>query len=126
MRCAQAILIASAVGLLLVGRARAQDYPVTTSPLYTATGIATRIDNPKVRAELKLTPEQDKALKGRRLWTMCDDVHAPELDKITGPDRAARVRALFTQRADAAFAAVGQVLRPEQIARLKQIALQSK
>ena len=96
------------MSLLPVGTARADNYPVTTNSLYTATGIATRIENPKVRADLNPTPEQDKALKGRRLWTLCNDVHGAEMDKITGPDRSAKLRELFTQRPDEAFAAVGR------------------
>jgi hypothetical protein len=127
MKSARAFLFASALTALSAAPAPADDYPVKSDSLYHAMAVMTRLADKKVRAELGLSPEQDKAVvavvNGR--WNQWfRDVTPQELAKITGPDRDARVRALFTQRADETFAAAGKVLDPGQIARLKQILLQ--
>lgn len=125
MKPTRAFRFAPILSVLCVAAGRADDYPVKSDSLYHAMAVMTSLADKRVRADLKLTPEQDKSVvavvTGR--WEWFKDVSPDELRKITGPDRDARVRALFTQRADETFAAAGQVLKPEQITRLKQIML---
>lgn len=125
MNWARAIVLASAASLVSVDSLLADDEPKPASPLQTATGIATRLSNPKVRADLKLTAEQEKEVLKNR-WKWCKDITGQEIDAFAGPDQHAKCQALIAQRADEAYAAAGKVLSVEQIARLKQINLQSK
>jgi hypothetical protein len=126
MRSTRVFFVASALSVLVAAPGRADDYPVKSAPLYKAMGVMTKLADKKVRADLKLTPAQDKAVvavvTGR--WEWFKDVKQEELAKITGPERDEKIRALYTQRADQTFAAAGKVLKPEQTARLKQIMLQ--
>jgi Mor family transcriptional regulator len=43
---------------------------------------------------------------------------------MTGSDKVAKIRALFTAEADEMFQALGKTLKPEQLQRLKQIMVQ--
>jgi hypothetical protein len=128
MTSTRAFRIASTLWVLLAANAPAEDYPVTKDALYSAMGVMTNLADKRVRADLKLTPEQDKAVVANTTggWKWFKDVGPDELKKITGPDREAKIRARFTQQADDTFAAAGKVLKPGQIARLKQIMLQQR
>ena len=91
-------------------------YPLYISPLLTL---------PKVKKELKITKEQDKAVR------VCIDnmgktmsMDGLENSKLKGPERDAKMRALGARRAEELFQSLSQVLNAEQMKRLKQIALQ--
>ncbi len=126
MKSTRAFILAPALGLLLAAAAPAEDFPVRSDALYHAMAVMTSLADKKVRADLKLTPDQERAVvavvNGR--WEWFRDVTPQEQARITGPDREARVRALYTRRAEETFAAAGRVLGPGQVARLKQIMLQ--
>jgi hypothetical protein len=109
--------------VLLTGIAPAEN-PVPLGPLYHPTGIVVWLNDKKMLAEMRVTKQQEKVLIASA-WSWHKAVEPEQLRKITGPDRDARIRALWMQKADEVFALAGKTLKPEQIKRLKQVLLQA-
>jgi hypothetical protein len=94
--------------------------------LYNPIDIVTLLTIDKgVKAELKLTKNQELAINaGLKQWREDSSRDFVETQKWTGPDKDAKIRARGTQRSKEIFQALGPVLRPNQVKRLKEILLQ--
>jgi hypothetical protein len=129
MTPARFVLIATLV-LALADDARA-DNDAASRALYNPASIF-GFFTPEMKAELKVTKDQEKALKANepkqhKIW----DAHIAaegQVRKAKLPKReeTAKLRALETKVDDELFAALGEALRPEQVERMKQIILQIK
>jgi hypothetical protein len=91
-------------------------YPLYISPLLTQANV---------KAELKITKEQDKGVQ-TCINAMGKTMSMDGLtnSKLNGPERDAKMRPLGAKRAEELFQSLGQVLNADQMKRLKQIALQ--
>jgi hypothetical protein len=114
--------IACLSALALLGGVLAAD-PSPVPPLYRAMSVTTLLNDKRVREDLKVTKEQEKAILAKS-WGWIKVIKFEEQDKITGPDKEARIRALQMKWADTSFAAAGKILKPGQVNRLKQVMLQ--
>jgi hypothetical protein len=117
--CAPALLLA----LAPVARADVEDL----IPLYNPHGIIYLLNDSKVKTELKLTKDQDKAVQAA--LKKFDKVLDGDNDTIfkmkgTQKEKFAQVRALGTRRGQELLQALGKVLQPNQVTRLKQLNLQ--
>jgi hypothetical protein len=108
--------------------------PATAAPaadtvpgaLYTTNGIGFMLTlDAKVKKELKITKEQSAAIEKvfakQRTREGGDD---DKIFKMKGPDKDAKVRAIFKSRGEEFLQALGQALSPGQIKRVKQIVCQ--
>jgi hypothetical protein len=94
-------------------------------PVYSVANIASYLNQQRVKDDLNLTKQQDIAIQKIVLKSgqkMGQD--AETIFKLSGPDKNAKIRALYSARADELFQALGQTLTPGQVKRLKQISLQ--
>lgn len=123
MRFAHAFLFASVLTLSPAGTAA--DDPVPTDSLYNTVGLSLLLlENKNAKAELKLTKDQEKFLREDKGFNAFDD--SDELFKVQGPNKEAKVRAIYTKTSEKFFAWLGKTLKPDQIKRLKQIGVQQK
>jgi hypothetical protein len=94
-------------------------------PVYKPVDIVMLLNDQKVKTELKITRDQDRAVKA--CLAKCGEKQSRDPDtiyKMTGPNKEAKVRALTKQRAEEMFQSLGRVLSPGQVKRLKQIMVQ--
>src|SRR5262245_5666981 len=93
-------LITSALFLLAAGQARAANLAASIPPYYPLY-ISPLLNDPKVKAELKITKEQDKGVQ-IRINNMGKTMSLDGLEnsKLKGPERDAKMRALGAKRAD--------------------------
>jgi hypothetical protein len=94
-------------------------------PPYKSVDIATLLENASIKKELRMTKQQEAAVKPRVSKCMEKTGNdAAAIFKMTGPNKDAQIRALTKKRAEEMFQSIGQVLSPSQLKRLKQIMLQ--
>jgi hypothetical protein len=91
--------------------------------LYGSNGIGFMITlDAKIRKDLNITKEQlaavEKVFAKQRQREGGD---ADKIFKMKGPDKDAKIRALYQSRGEEFLQTLGQALRPDQIKRLKQI-----
>jgi hypothetical protein len=117
--CAPALLLA----LAPVALADVEDL----IPLYSAPRIIGLLNDSKVKTELNLTKDQDKAVQAA--LKKFDKATAVDNDTIfkmkgTQKEKYAQIRTLGTKRGQELLQALGTVLDPNQVTRLKQLNLQ--
>lgn len=96
-----------------------------TLPLCPAIGIETLLLNDRqLKDELKITKAQEKSLMANQDTPERYRRYSDAANKMAGPDKDAKVRALWTKYSEQRFRVLGRVLTPAQVKRLKQITLQ--
>src|SRR5262249_21411276 len=98
-------------------------------PLYNAPSMIRLLNDAKVKTELKITKDQDRAVQA--VLKKFDQATAGDNDTIykmkgTLKEKFAQIRVLETKRGKELLQALGQVLQPKQVTRLKQVTLQDK
>jgi hypothetical protein len=129
MKFAPAVVFASALTLLSAGVAPADFDPPEASGLYSTVNVL-NFFTPDLRAELKVTPEQQRGLetidnlRGGIWRRYCQEKE--EVRKLGLPDKEkwSRFRGLDTWCSAELFQLYGRVLTPTQINRMRQIVLQ--
>jgi hypothetical protein len=123
-------VLTSALTLVFVGNTSA-DNPAESRALY-APGCIFGFFTADAKAELKITKEQEKALKAseekrQKIWQKHVEAEGKVIKaKLPKGEQNAKLRALETKVVDELFASIGETLRPEQLKRMKQIILQVK
>jgi hypothetical protein len=122
MRCAFLVapLLVVAMAVDLMGETKAD-------PLFGSMAIWADLRDKKMMEHLKITKEQEKALKpllDKGYKAMMTDIDSER--KVTGPDKEARIRAQATKTSDAFFKSLSPTLTDGQISRLKQIMRQER
>ena len=90
-------------------------------------GVSMLLTNKSVQDELKLT--EDQVTKARDVVTKTREKYQDEMTKLrdlTGDERRDKMQALTTKISEETMKGLGDVLKPEQVKRLKQIALQQR
>jgi Spy/CpxP family protein refolding chaperone len=112
--------------LLPATAARAADAP--PGALYDSNGIGFMLTlDAKIKKELKITKEQSAAVeKVFKKQQQREGGDGDKICKMKGPDKDAKVRALFKSRGEEFLRALPQALSAGQIKRVKQIVCQQK
>jgi hypothetical protein len=100
----------------------------TIGALYSSNGMGFMLTlDAKVKKELKITKEQSVAIqKVFAKQRQREGGDADKIFKMKGPDKDAKVRALFKFRGEEFLQALRQALSPSQIKRLQQIICQQQ
>jgi hypothetical protein len=130
MKLNSRLLFSSALGLLLSASAFGE-VDTDKSSLYIPGNVQTFFDK-NTMAELKITPEQDKALKATqekrdKIWRQfCDESLKLRSSNFASPDKATNTKIWASERkaADDLFQSYSEVIKPAQLKRMKQIVLQ--
>jgi hypothetical protein len=113
-----------ALTVLLVGGAFA-NLLTETAPPYRPFNIALLLNDPKAKTELRIAKTQEKGIAAcLEEWRVKFRGDGDTINKMTGPDKDAKIRALTKRRSDEVLQSLGRVLSPSQLKRLKQILLQ--
>src|SRR5262245_25793270 len=129
MKLASALFLASAVTVLSLGDATAND--ADRRSLYAAANVVDFLSR-EIKNELKITPEQERVLKAteekrQKFWRKyAEDAGKNGQSKLPEKEKNAKARALETQVCEDLFDVYGEALRDEQLNRMKQIILQIK
>jgi Spy/CpxP family protein refolding chaperone len=112
--------------LLPLKASRAAD--TVPGALYTTNGIGFMLTlDAKVKKELNITKAQSAAIeKVFAKQRQREGGDADKIFKMKGPDKDAKVRAIFKSRGEEFLQALGQALSPGQIKRVKQIVCQQQ
>ena len=115
-------------GIVLTARpVPAADEVSDPGPLFTSTGIWSRLRSEPVKKDLKLTNEQSEAFS--KIWKKQQQNESGDAEAFynyKGADKQAWGRSVTKKRADELFTAIEPTLSSNQVKRLKQIMLQSK
>jgi hypothetical protein len=118
---------AAAFALSFAGAALAND--AERRSLYSSLNLLTFF-NKETKAELNVTPDQDRRLKAgeerrQKLWQRYAEASRKVTEsKLSEREKNAKERTLETQLVDNLCKMYGETLRPEQVKRMKQIVLQ--
>jgi len=125
MRTFSRLVLTVSLAIALAGSASAQRQPGGQGRGFGGGGIGFLISNEAVQKELKMEKEQvDKA---NETVKTIRDKHADEFTKLrdlAAEERRTKMTELTKTVNDETLKAVGEVLKPEQMTRLKQIELQ--
>ena len=126
MKFAPAFTFASALILMLRAGAPAVEGLEPLDPLYDVSSLDFNLyHDEKLRAELKLTKEQEKVYKAHNEIGKFG-IPLEERQRFFKAGKKAELYALHRKKAEEYFAWMGKTLRPEQVKRLKQVWLQRK
>jgi hypothetical protein len=130
MTCTCRFVLAATLALSFTAAACAGD--ADKQCMYCGINLLTFVSNDELRADVKITLDQERSLKGseeRRnaIWRQyCQDNGKLVNSKLPEREKNAKMRTLETQLVNDLFKVYGEILWPAQIKRMKQILLQAR